>query len=411
MLSKAQQQVAKSPARFRCLTAGRRFGKTFLLRNQLARFASKPNQNVLYVAPTYRMARDIAWNPLKNKLIELNWVSKINESRLEITLVNGSKIMLKGADNYENLRGGAYNFICIDEVADIKPEAWTEVLRPTLSAEEPPGHALFVGTPKGKSNWFFDIYSMALTHDNWESFQYTTLEGGQVPESEIEDAKNDLDMQTWEQEYCANWVTASNLIYYSFSDKNVKEWDGDKDSLKNIIVATDFNVSPFASLILVPTATGLHCIDEITLWSSNTDEMVQEVRNRYPHQHITCFPDPAGVQRRTSAGGRTDISILQNAGFLVKYKKRHPFVKDRINAVNSLLLNSKGTVRLFIDPKCRELIRCLTRFSYKEKTLIPDKGGKEDYSHFPDALGYCVEYMFPVTKEIKVNTKQSYGVY
>ena len=166
-----------------------------------------------------------------------------------------------------------------------------------------------------------------------------------------------------------------------------------------------------ATLVAVQTMTGLHVIDEICLYSSNTDEMVQEVRNRYPTQHITCFPDPAGVQRKTSAGGRTDISILQNAGWNVKFKPRHPLVRDRVNAVNSLLLNSNGDSRLLIDPKCKELIKCLTRFSYKEGTLIPDKNGTKDYSHFPDALGYGVDYMFPVTRQIKTQKQQTFGMY
>jgi len=410
-LTDPQKTVARSTARFRTLAAGRRYGKTFLLRNQLARFAAQPGKTVLYVAPTYRMARDIQWGPLKSKLIELNWVKSINESRLEILLVNGSKIMLKGADNPDSMRGGSYSFICIDEVADIKPEAWTDVLRPTLSAEEPPGHAMFVGTPKGVGNWFKDLYDMALTHDDWESFSYTTLEGQNVDAEEVEAARDMLDSRTFKSEYEASFLTATNQIYYSFHDDNVKKLEGDANDLKRLFLFTDFNVSPLATLIAVPTATGLHIIDELCLYSSNTDEMVEEVRNRYPHQHITAWPDPAGVQRRTSAGGRTDISILQNAGFLVKYRKKHPAVKDRTNAVNSLLLNSNDERRLFIDPKCRELIKCLTRFSYKENTMIPDTGGKVDYSHFPDALGYGVEFMFPVTKQIQTQPRQSYGVY
>tara|TARA_R100000951_G_scaffold7923_1_gene7277 strand:+ start:588 stop:1826 length:1239 start_codon:yes stop_codon:yes gene_type:complete len=410
-LSEPQKIVANSKARFRVASCGRRWGKSVLSLRELCKFASKPNKQVMYVAPTYRMARDIAWGPLKKKLLELNWVKSINESRLEILLVNGSKILLRGADNPDTLRGSGNSFICIDEVADIKPEAWTDVLRPTLSAEEPPGHALFVGTPKGVGNWFFDLFSMAKTHDDWQSFSYTTLDGGNVPAEEVEAAKNDLDRRTFSAEYLASFLNATNQIYYSFHDDNVKKWEGDANDLKRLFLFTDFNVSPLATLIAVPTATGLHIIDELCLYSSNTDEMVQEVRNRYPHQHITAFPDPAGVQRRTSAGGRTDISILQNAGFLVKYRKKHPAVKDRTNAVNSLLLNSNQERRLFIDPKCRELIKCLTRFSYKENTMIPDTGGKVDYSHFPDALGYGVEFMFPVTKQIETQPRQSYGVY
>lgn len=411
-LTKYQAEVASSKKRFRVLCAGRRFGKSVLAIRELAKFARNPGKSVLYVAPTYQMCRNIVWQPLKNKLRELNWIEKVNESRLEIYLTNGSTIMLRGADNPDSLRGMGSSFICIDEVADIKPEAWTEVLRPSLSAETPPGHALFLGTPKGVGNWFKDLYDMAATEEDWGAWSYTTLEGSNVPKEEIDAAMRDMDSSTFAQEYLASFESATFIIYYSFKkERNVQKWTGEADKLKQIFVFTDFNVSPMATLVAVPTSSGLHIIDEVCLWSSNTDEMVQEIKRRYPTQKVVCFPDPAGVQRKTSAGGRTDISILQNAGWDVRYKPRHPLVRDRINSVNSLLLNSNDEVRLFIDPKCKQLIKCLIRFSYKEGTLIPDTSGKEDYSHFPDALGYGVDFMFPVTRQITPQKQHNFGMY
>ena len=79
----------------------------------------------------------------------------------------------------------------------------------------------------------------------------------------------------------------------------------------------------------------------LKLMKHSLNEMVQEIKNRYKYP-IVVFPDPAGNQRKTSAGGRTDISILQNAGFKIKVRHAHPAVRDRINAVNSRLKNSQG---------------------------------------------------------------------
>jgi hypothetical protein len=409
-LTKNQAVVANSKKRFRLIVGGRRWGKSILSVRELCKVARHPDKRVMYVSPTYQMCRNIVWTPLKNKLRDLNWIKKVNESRLEILLTNNSLIMLRGADNPDSLRGIGLDFLVCDETADLKPEVWTEVLRPTLSDRQ--GSALFTGTPKGKGNYFYDLFQTATTDDSWGAWQFTTAEGGNVSEEEIEAAKKGLDKKTFAQEYLASFETSTNLVYYAFKPKNnVKKYKENKQELKSIYVLTDFGVSPMATLIAVPTDTGLWVIDEICLYSSNTDEMVQEVRIRYPHQHITCFPDPAGVQRRSSAGGRTDISILQNAGWDVRYKRRAPLVRDRVNATNSLLLNSNDECRLFIDPKCRELIKSLTRFSYKENTLIPDKGGKNDYSHFPDALGYGVDYMFPVSREIEPQTQQVFGLY
>ena len=159
----------------------------------------------------------------------------------------------------------------------------------------------------------------------------------------------------------------------------------------------DFNVSPVSAAIAIRTSQGIHIIDEIVMYSSNTDELVQEIRNRYPAQRVTAFPDPAGAQRKTSAGGRTDISILENAGFTVKYHRAHPPVRDRINAVNSALCSSTGERRLRIDPKCKNVIKCLERQTYKEGTQVPDKDA--GFDHMNDAVGYGIEFLMPVRKD------------
>lgn len=408
-LSEAQTTVAKSKARFRVLCAGRRFGKSILAIRELAKFASQPNKTVWYVAPTYGMARNIIFEPLKQKLDSLRWISKINETRMEIQLVNGSKITLKGADNYDSLRGAGVDFLVMDEVADIKPEAWTEVLRPTLSAQTPPGSALFVGTPKGH-NHFKDLWDMGKKHDDWESWSFSTIDGGNVPAEEIEAAKESMDAKTFSQEYLATFETYSGLVYYNFSlEDSVKKYEQPEKPVKEVFLFCDFNVNPISGAIVVRTQTGLHIIDEIVIYGSNTDELAQEMRHRYPTETITAFPDPAGAQNRTSAGGRTDISILQNAGFKVLYKPRHPAVKDRINAVNSLLLNTNKERRLFVDPKCKEVIKSLSRHTYKEGTQVPSKD--DGFDHMCDAVGYGVEFLFPVTRQVERNNPKTFGVF
>ena len=354
------------------------------------------------------MARDIIWADLKDRLSKLNWIAKTNESRLEVELINGSSIALRSGESGENLRGGGYDFVVFDETSDIKPEVWYEVIRPALSAQKPPGSALFCGTPKG-FNWFKDLYDLGRSGDpDWASFQFTTLEGGNVPDSEIEAARKDLDDRVFQQEYEAKFQTYSGIIAYNFSDENVVKWD--PNPAKYLIIGMDFNVDPMTAVVYVKTEKGLHAVDEITIYGSNTDEMVSEIKNRYSDTRIICFPDPAGAQRRSSAGGRTDISILQNAGFDVRYRQRHPAVRDRINATNSLLLNSSGERRLFVDPKCRNLIKAFQRYTYKPGTQVPDKSTGAD--HWFDSATYPIEYLFPVTKHTTVdNSVKSFGVF
>ena len=406
-LNNAQKAVAGSDARFRIFVAGRRTGKTFLSVRELARFARHPNKRVLYICPTYQMARDIIWADLKDKLGGLNWIAKTNESRLELQLINGSSIALRSGESGENLRGGGYDFVVFDETSDIKSEVWYEVIRPALSAQKPPGSALFCGTPKG-FNWFKDLYDLGKSEDpDWASFQFTTLEGGNVPEAEIVAARRDLDQRVFAQEYEAQFQTYSGVVAYNFKDENIVKWQ--PNPAKYLIIGMDFNVDPMRAIVYTKTAVGLHAIDEISIYGSNTDEMAQEIRHRYPQEKIYCFPDPAGAQRRSSAGGRTDISILQNSGFEVKYRAAHPRIRDRINATNSLLCNSVGERRLLVDPKCRNLIKTFQRYTYKPGTQVIDKTSGLD--HLFDAATYPVEYLFPVTREKIIDNTKHFGVW
>lgn len=392
-LTKPQSEVIKDNSRFRVLITGRRFGKTYLAINELAKFASQSNKKVWYVAPTYRQAKQICWNELKEKLIEHKWVKNINNSDLTITLKNNSKITLRGADNEQSLRGVGLNFLVMDEFADIHKEAWYEVLRPTLSDTN--GHALFCGSPRGFGNWSYELFKQGETNNDWQSFKYTTLEGGQVSDNEIEQAKQDLDIRTFQQEYEATFVNYSGMIYYNFNrQKNIIEKYNKNSSLLHI--GLDFNVDPMTAVVSIIEKDIIIVVDEIQIYSSNTQEMCEEIKNRYKNKKIIVYPDPSARQRKTSAGGFTDISILKNAGFDVRCRNTAPLVRDRINSVNSKLKNVNGKNNLLIVKSCKNVIKSIERQIYKEGTHIPDKDS--GYDHMNDALGYLVEFNFPLRR-------------
>jgi hypothetical protein len=394
-LSPAQQQIATDTRRFRCVCAGRRFGKTHLAIRTLAEWARIPDREVWYLAPTYRQAKMIAWKKLKKKLNQLRWIEKINESELTIILKNGSTISLKGADAYDSLRGAGLDGLILDEAAVIDPAAWFEVLRPMLSDKQ--GKALFITTPAGM-NWFYELYQNCLEDpQNWSSYQFTTIDGGNVPAEEIEQARKDLDERTFRQEYLATFETFAGRIYYSFDrSQNIK--DCPSSDYSTLLVGMDFNTSPMSAVIAQRQGDTLYVIDEIRMFSSNTQETVDEIKSRYPKSKIFIYPDPAGHQRKTSAGGLTDITILSNAGFVVKAPRTHTPVRDRINAVNSRLRSSSGIVQLYVSPKCKYTIEGLERQTYKEGTSQPDKDS--GYDHMNDALGYMIDYLWPVKRDI-----------
>jgi len=394
-LTLPQSEIYLCPSRFLAVVAGRRFGKTFLSTGKILEQAIKGrDRNVWYVAPTYGAAKEIAWDMLITT-IPPEYIYKTNETSLTLKLINGSVIALKGAEKPNNLRGRALDFVVLDEFADMRPEAWSEVLRPSLSDRQ--GGCLFIGTPKGR-NHFYDIWAKGIDGDNdWSSFQYTTLQGGNVPEEEVAAARNDLDERTFQQEYEAAFVNYSGIIYYAFNrEKSVKRIE---DTGGTLHIGLDFNIDPMSAVVCLRHGNDLLAIDEIVMYGSNTDEMVSEIRSKYGDRPAIIYPDPASRQRKTSAGGRTDLSILQNAGFAVKSKNSHALVRDRINAVNSRLRSSGGDRYLFIDPKCKHTIKSLERQTYKEGTSQPNKDG---FDHMNDALGYLVEYLFPLRTDYKI---------
>ena len=392
-LTQPQTTVINSGARFRVLVTGRRFGKTYLAINEIAKFASQPNKKVWYVAPTYRQAKTICWSELKDKLIRHKWVKGINHSDLTITLRNKSTITLRGSEIFDALRGVGLDMVIFDEFSDINKEAWYEVLRPTLSDTN--GHALFCGSPRGFGNWSYELFKMGETNKEWESFKYTTLEGGQVPDEEIEQAKQDLDIRTFQQEYEATFVNYSGMIYYNFSrDKNLI----DKYNRNSLVlhIGLDFNVDPMCAVVSVIENEKVIVIDEIQIYSSNTNEMCEEINNRYKDKKIVVYPDPSARQRKTSAGGLTDLAILKNFGFDVKCRNTAPLVRDRINSVNSKLKNVAGKNNLYILNSCKNVIKSIERQIYKEGTHIPDKDS--GFDHMNDALGYLIEFNFPIKR-------------
>jgi len=398
-LTLPQSEIFLSSARFKSVVAGRRFGKTYLSTIELIKAATTgKNKNCWYIAPTYGAAKEIAWDMLIQNIPE-EYIVKTNETGLTIKLINGSVISLKGAERSAVLRGRSLNHCILDEFSEMRPEVWHEVIRPSLSDRE--GSALFIGTPKGR-NHFYDLWARGVDGaDNWESFQYTTLQGGNVSASEIEQARSDLDERTFEQEYEAAFITYAGIIYWAFERAHsvVKVKD---DGVSTLLVGMDFNVSPMSCVVMIRKGNDLFVIDECVIYGSNTQQMADELNQRYPHRHIVIFPDPAARQRKTSAGSKTDLSILQNNGFQTRVRNSHTPVRDRINAVNSRLKTGSGTRHLFISDKCKQTIKSLERQTYKEGTSQPDKDG--GYDHLNDALGYAIDMLFPVRTDY--NTEQ-----
>jgi phage terminase large subunit len=384
-LTNPQREVWDSTARFKLLCSGRRFGKTYLCIARLVAWAiSKPGSLNWYVTANYRMAKQIAWRQLKT-MVPSDICIKRNESELSVELSNGSIIALKGAENADSLRGVSLSTLVIDEAAYVKQDAWEMVLRPALSDQG--GPAWFITTPAGL-NWFHDLWEQAQDEDDWQSYSYTTVQGGNVPPDEIEAARRTLDERTFRQEYLASFETLSGRVYPEFSDDNIT--DNAKDTGGEIYWGTDFNVSVMAGVLGSRVGDTLHIWDELAVNQSNTDEVCQLLKARFPDRRIVAYPDPTGSARKTSSAGRTDHDIIRRYGFQCISPKAPWAVKDKINATNWMIRTADGHLKLFVHPRCKHTIKALKNVTYKQGAddyVIDKAAGIE---HWTDGLGYLI---------------------
>jgi hypothetical protein len=257
-------------------------------------------------------------------------------------------------------------------------------------------------TPKAY-NYLYELYKKGQDTSlkaagEWESWQFPTITSPFIPLEEIEAARNDMDEKSFRQEFEAAFESMSGRVYYPFSrDAHVQPVEFNPKL--PIWVGMDFNIDPMSTVIYQPQPNGeLWAVDEIVLFGSNTEEVCEELEKRFwRHQsQIVMYPDPAGGQRQ-HARGESDMDILREKGFKrIKYRKKHPMVADRVNAVNRMLKDANGNVRLKINPRCKHFINALEQTIYKKGTREVDKTNGTEHS--ADAGGYCIELEFPMRK-------------
>jgi hypothetical protein len=412
-----QWEVFQCTARFRVLVAGRRFGKTELAVAEMVRAAYEDeNRVVWYIGPSDRQSKRVIWRRLK-QVTRPHWAAKPNEEECRVDLKCGSSITISGAFNPDTLRGDGLDFVVLDEVASMKPDAWDKVLRPALSDRE--GRALFISTPQGR-NHLYNYFELAKTNSEWQSFQFTTEHGGLVKKRELDSAATDMDANSFRQEYDAEFTSiGKHRVYYAFERENNVRDDLRFDGTQDLIWSIDFNVNPMCMLLMQRCGDDVHVLEEIIIKPDANTQLACEAflartlgfTKQVPWTHqpmsVKIYGDASGHQRHT-AGVATDWVLIKE--FFRSWKgtfeprfyhaTQNPLIRDRVNCVNARLRNQHGDCRLFIDPSCKELIRDLEEVSWAvDSNNAPTRElDKQDRSrtHTSDALGYFISQIFPM---------------
>ena len=223
-LFQREAKAAIDASRFTVLVCHRRWGKTVFAVMELilaALFSTKQDFRGGYVAPFRKQAKDVSWDYFKKYAKVIPGIA-FNETELTATFPNGARVTLYGADNADSLRGLYFDYAVLDEVADMKPYVWGEVIRPALADRQ--GRCLFIGTPKGM-NLFFELYNRGNSKMNgWNSLVYRASDTKDkipwITGEELDNARADMTDAQYRQEMecdfnasCDNTLITLDLIY------------------------------------------------------------------------------------------------------------------------------------------------------------------------------------------------------
>lgn len=393
--------------RFPVVPAGRRSGKTERFKRFIAKEAMRnPGERYFIGAPTRDQVRKIYWADMKMLCFASMCKVRPSESDLIIYLNNGSEIHLIGLDRPERIEGILWTGGGIDEIADIKPDAWEANIRPALDTFNPtrPNYRAWcwlLGVPDGL-NHYYDMAQYALTAGDAEWECFTWLSEDILPPETIAAAKRQMSPKQYRQEYCAAFEGATGRIYEDYSAANTTHEVIQPH--EQLLWMHDQNYTPLSSAVGVRRGEDLLLLDEIVLTSAISKQSAIEFVERFANhgnKRVEIYGDPAGRagEKHGHASDYTDIeNVLRAHGwqFTRRVKKAAPSIKDRQNAVRARILNADGKRRLFVNSnKAKYCHKGLSTVQLQKGSSFQEDQTNE-YQHITTAIGYCVDVLWPI---------------
>lgn len=389
-----QLEFHKDESRFKIIAGGRRVGKTAsCLQEAIKHCLEKPNQLVFWVAPNYKLAKEVGFDEFLLYLDVIQpAIAYIHSTQLKVTFVNGSKLYFKGADNPDSLRGRGLTLVIMDEAAFCKKKAWTQILRPALSDKQ--GRAILISTPNG-FNWFKDIYNN--NNKTWKVYHWPTSMNPLITEEELEDVRSQISDVDYRQEYLAEFVTKAGRVYDEFNGENIIEPINPDPRHYDIYLGLDFGYASRTAIVFMAVDIRNQQViqfDEIYVSRVQMDDIIGLIEAKLASYNLSkrdlkyCYTDPAGNADELMAG-LSPVDLMRNQGFAVVNKAST--IIYGIALVRAYIRNSLGQIRYRITRNCSETIRCFNGYQYditrdgitKEEAL---KDGVHD--HLMDAVRY-----------------------
>ena len=377
----------KRKTRWAALVCHRRAGKTVgTIADLIDSVLRCPLSNArgAYIAPTFVQAKDVAWEYVKRLSAPIPGVS-FNESELRVDYPTGARIRLYGADNYDRMRGLYFDFVVLDEYADMSPAAWSEVIRPALADRK--GSATFIGTPKGR-NAFYDICELAKGSDDWFYARMKASETGIVDPLELADARASMTAEQYATEFECSFDSAVIGSYYG-GELDLAHEEGRIGRV------------PYDQAIGVSTYWDLGLDDATAVWWVQTlGKEIRLIRYReWTQQPLTAIAKevldmpytyskhvfPHDIRVREMTTGRSREEVIRSILGTIEVAPNLEIV-DGINATRTLF------GRFWIDDKeCTQGLECLRNYRKQwdeKKKTFQDRPFHDWASHGADSLRY-----------------------
>jgi hypothetical protein len=436
---KEQNAYFNSPHRFNVVPAGRRSGKTELAKRRIVKRAISAKlpwpPRFFCGAPTFNQAKRIYWEDLK--ALSKGFARRVREGGMTIEYYNGAQVSVLGLDKPERVEGSPWDGCVLDEYGNMKSHVWGNHVRPALSDRN--GWCDFIGVPEGRNHYYdLDVAAMVMMEANginseWGHFHWKSADI--LPASEIEAARRDLDELTFQQEYEASFVNFEGRAYYPFQrDRHCGSLR--YDPKKPLAVCFDFNVAPGVAVIVqeqelpmqferdnkgefkmdhrknkIPIV-GTGIIGEVYIpRNSNTPAVCRKfIQDWGSHAGpVIAYGDATGGASGTAKVSGSDWDLIREilgahfkGRFSVRIKSANPAERARVNAVNTRLLNGAGEVHLLIDGiKAAHVVK-----DFEGVAVLKGGSGELDkkkdpvLTHLTDAVGYYIDYEFPVVRPI-----------
>ncbi len=336
-----QLDIHRQLVRFNVLVCHRRFGKTVLCVNELVDKALRcglKRPRFAYIAPLYTQAKQVAWDYLKEYTRPIPGMTA-NEAELRVDLPNGARIKMYGADNPDALRGIYLDGVVLDEYGQMRPQLWTEVIRPALADRK--GWAIFIGTPKGR-NLFHTIYERATETPGWFAKLYRASETGVVDADELKAARLDMDEDEYAQEFECSFTAAIAGAYYarllSAADVDGRVGRAPYDPAVVVHTGWDIGIGDSTAIWFVQQAgREIHWIDYYEAAGEPVQHYVKVLKDKpYVYgEHLL----PHDAEAREYGTGMTTVETLAGLHLDVRVVPRAK-VDDGITAVRNLIPRS-----------------------------------------------------------------------